>query len=315
MRPYRLERAGRAGRPERHALASQREFRRREAARRGASVEPRQVERPAAVREEDVRVGARELVHERAQKVLFRAFERRFPDTNRPDAAVGRRDATPPFPDEMDLEPRDAQRRGRVVDRLGRLGRPERGRPADHRGERVEVMREVVELRGTEVDVVEREPLVPPSASTLRARARRAGFRVGTTERTGRFRRSKSDGRSEPRATECTSGWSASRRARRARSLRVPATRKGGRYSTAVRRYATGPPLLRPEDDRTTVVALGDVEEPAVRPRRRRRRRHHQRREVGVGGSARTRTARSVRTERRIDSSRSGLPTYVACAT
>src|SRR5208282_1790458 len=147
--------------PEPAALATEGELLRREAARRRAPVEPRQVERIPALREEDVRVAARELVHEGAQEVLLGTLDRHLPETYRPDPTVRRRDAAPPLPDEMDLERRDAQRRGRVVDRLGRFGGPKRGGPAGHGSERVERVREMVELRRTEVDVVEGEPFVP----------------------------------------------------------------------------------------------------------------------------------------------------------
>jgi hypothetical protein len=261
----RRERAGATGRAEADRLAPEGERVRPEAERRGPPVEPGQVVRVPAARQEDVRVGARELAQERAQEVLLGPLERRVAEADGDDPPVGRGEAPAVRSRERDREACHSQRRRSVVDRLRGLGRADRRAAADDRRERVEVVREVVELRRREVDVEERVPDEP--AELVDRAGERPSRRVpdrddledgpGTVVEDGRAEDDPADaldrrasGQPRPEVVEV---------APRAGDIeRRPVLDRGPPH-------AAGRALLRPQDDRAAVRTLRDVEQPRVR--------------------------------------------------
>ncbi len=309
----RLERAGGPGGPEPGRFPAEEELLRPEPDGRGPAVEPRQVERIPPVGEEDVRVRPSELADERAEQVLLGPVQRRVAEADRGDPSLRRWQVAAMRSLEGDPEPGDAQRRELVVDGLRRLGGPDRRATTDDGGERIEPVRKVVELRGGEVDV---EELVPDEPAHLvdRPGEGAAGGVAGRDDLEDRPWPTVEDRRTEDDLPHPVDARTAAQA--REELVQVAPSADDEERWTELDRGAVdpaAPAVLHPENDRAAVPALRDVEEPSLR--RGRAPHGRQRRGGRVNSSGGTRRARSRRTERRIDSRRSGLPTYVAWAT
>ena len=260
----RLERPGGPGGGERGAFPAEHELARREPACRRATVEPREVERVPALRQEDVRVGPRDLVDQRPQELVLGPFERHVAEADRPDPTVRRRDPPAALPRDADLELGERDRGRGVVDRLRRLRRHQVGAAADDGRERVEGVAEVVELGDGQVDVVEHEPRVAaPGVDLPRQGAPAAMARGGDAEeRRGPCGRGSRGAR--PRGRPGDVGRSARVRRRSSEVGLRAADEERGPVLHGGAPDAARTALLRPQDDRAAVPALGDVEQPPV---------------------------------------------------